>query len=108
MNAALGSEFAGGSGAPLSDVTQSGCGPSALVANHPTGNVGGVTPSKFSPAERGLEHLGQVSTLSNCAVVGPAATPVAIRNNKQTRFHNRVGVNERGRFSIMGFDEVLE
>ena len=44
MNASLGA---------VSDVfvlvTQSGAGPDALVAVHPAGNAGAVTPSKFSP-----------------------------------------------------------
>ena len=48
MNAALGDVSAGGLGRPLFDVTQSGGGPSAFVANHPGGNADGVTLSKFS------------------------------------------------------------
>jgi hypothetical protein len=48
INAALGGVSAGGLGTPLLDVTQSGGGPSAFVANHPVGNAGGVTLSKFS------------------------------------------------------------
>jgi len=64
-NAALGSVSAGGVGTPLFDVTQSGGSPSAFVASHPTGNVGGVTLSKFSLNARGTEHLpGQVSAQS--------------------------------------------
>jgi len=46
--AALGGVSAGGLGTPLLDVSQSGGGPSAFVANHPVGNAGGVTLSKFS------------------------------------------------------------
>jgi hypothetical protein len=42
-NAALGNVSAGGIGSPELDVTQSGGGPKALVANQPKGNVGGTT-----------------------------------------------------------------
>ena len=48
MNAALGSESAGGIGTPEFEVTQSGGGPWAFVASHPGGSAGGVTLSKFS------------------------------------------------------------
>ena len=48
MNAALGGVSEGGTGTPLFEVTHSGGGPSALVANQSVGNAGGVTPSKFS------------------------------------------------------------
>ena len=48
MNAALGGVSAGGFGSPELDVTQSGGGPNALVANQPAGNAGGATLSKNS------------------------------------------------------------
>ena len=46
-NAALGGVSAGGIGSPELDVTQSGGGPKALVANQSGGNMGGTTLSKF-------------------------------------------------------------
>jgi hypothetical protein len=48
MNAALGGVSAGGLGTPSFEVTQTGGGPSAFVANQFAGNPGGMTPSKFS------------------------------------------------------------
>jgi hypothetical protein len=48
MNAALGGVSAGGFGSPESDVTYSGGGPNALVANQPAGNASGATLSKSS------------------------------------------------------------
>ena len=48
MKAAFGSVSAGGLGIPVLDVTQSGGGPSAFVANHCIGNAGAVRLSKFS------------------------------------------------------------
>src|SRR5439155_27090495 len=48
--AALGNESAGGAGNPEFEVCQkTPSGLMALVAAHPAGNAGGVTPSKFSP-----------------------------------------------------------
>src|SRR6266545_2445751 len=47
-NAAFGAESAGGAGVPALEVTHSGPGPAALVAVHPAGSAGAVTPSKFS------------------------------------------------------------
>src|SRR5437016_14351269 len=48
--AALGNESAGGAGNPEFEVCQNTpSGLMALVAAHPAGNAGGVTPSKFSP-----------------------------------------------------------
>jgi hypothetical protein len=48
MNAALGSESAGGLGTPELDVTHIGGGPCAFVAIQSGGNAGGVTLSKSS------------------------------------------------------------
>src|SRR5436190_20443651 len=48
MNAAFGSESAGGLGRPELEFTQSGTGPCAFVATHPEGSAGGTTPSKAS------------------------------------------------------------
>ena len=101
MNAALGGVSAGGVGAPLFDVTQSGGGPSAFVASHPAGNAGGTTLSKFSLHVRGKEHGGHVSALSTCAVEGPPAMPAAMSKLKKRRFRNRAGVNVRFRFSTI-------
>lgn len=56
MNAAFGAVSAGGSGTPLLDVTQSGGGPKAFVANQPGGRAGAVTPSKFSISKTALEQ----------------------------------------------------
>src|SRR5438876_8985425 len=56
MNAAFGAVSAGGAGRPLLDVTQSGGGPKALVANQSDGNSGGVTLSKFSSNTTGKEQ----------------------------------------------------
>lgn len=110
MNAALGGVSAGGVGTPLFDVTQRGGSPSAFVASHPTGNIGGVTLSKFSLNARGTEHLpGQVSVLSICAVVRSAAPPPTITRTKQTRWRNRVGGNVRAKPSVIasGAEELL-
>ena len=56
MKAAFGSVSAGGFGIPLFDVTQSGGGPKALVANQSDGNAGGSTLSKFSCNDTGNEQ----------------------------------------------------
>jgi hypothetical protein len=48
-HAALGSESAGGAGNPVFELCQKMLsGLIALVATHPAGSAGGVTPSKFS------------------------------------------------------------
>ena len=51
MNAAFGAVSEAGAGVPAFEVTQSGAGPLALVAVHPAGSAGTVTPSKFSVSE---------------------------------------------------------
>ena len=60
MKAALGGVSAGGFGSPELDVTQSGGGPNALVANQFAGNAGGATLSKnsatTSPSEQRNGH----------------------------------------------------
>jgi hypothetical protein len=48
MKAELRDVSAGGLGTPSFEVTHSGGGPKVFVANHPVGNAGGVTLSKFS------------------------------------------------------------
>ena len=75
MNAALGGVSAGGTGTPLLEVTHSGGGPSALVANQSVGNAGDVTPSKFSLNVTRPEHGGHVLPPESCATVGVTATP---------------------------------
>jgi hypothetical protein len=84
MNAALGGVSAGGTGTPLLEVTHSGGGPSALVANQSVGNAGDVTPSKFSLNVTRPEHGGHVLPPESCATVGATATP-AMSTAKQTR-----------------------
>src|SRR5436190_6353604 len=103
MNAAFGGVSAGGVGSPLSDVTQSGDGPCALVASHPTGNAGGVTSSKFSLNVTRLKHGGHRSPLRICAIVGATATPAAMSNSK-TSFRSRVGVSVCFRFFSIAED----
>ena len=84
MNAALGGVSEGGTGTPLFEVTHSGGGPSALVANQSVGNAGGVTPSKFSLNVTRPEHGGHGLPSEPCATVGATATP-AMSTAKQTR-----------------------
>ena len=60
MNAALGSESAGGIGTPEFEVTQNGGGPWAFVASHPGGSAGGVTLSKFSANVLRNQQGGQI------------------------------------------------
>ena len=84
MNAALGGVSAGGTGTPLFEVTHSGGGPSALVANQSVGNAGGVTPSKFSLNVTRPEHGGHRLPPESCAPVVATATP-AMSTAKQTR-----------------------
>jgi len=52
----LGNVSAGGIGNPELDVTQSGGGPKALVANQSEGNMGGTTSSKSSPTPASWEQ----------------------------------------------------
>ena len=75
MNAALGGVSEGGTGTPLFEVTHSGGGPSALVANQSVGNAGGVTPSKFSLNVTRPEHGGHGLPPESCTAVGATATP---------------------------------
>jgi hypothetical protein len=122
MNAALGGVSAGGIGTPEFDVTQSGGGPNALVANQSGGNAGGVTLSKFSSNITGKEqgpHEGDGSGVAPPAPerstspqlfssgeadpawlvareepIGPnAAMPAAINKVTQSAFLNRLSVN---------------
>ena len=69
MNAALGGVSAGGIGSPELDVTQSGGGPKALVANQPGGNAGGATLSKDSrkanPSEQRNGHAVVVKVVQS-------------------------------------------
>ena len=62
MKTAFGGVSAGGIGTPEFDVTQSGGGPCAFVAVQSGGNVGGVTPSKFSVPVRSV-HGGHCNGL---------------------------------------------
>jgi len=124
MNAALGSVSAGGLGSPELDVTQSGGGPCTFVAIQPGGNVGGVTPSKFSPNSTGFQqqqsgHCGGTGTgtaaeisLSELPparwprareepVAAKVAMPAATKNNKQNRRRTRGGVNLRFEFVVI-------
>jgi hypothetical protein len=101
MNAALGGVSAGGMGTPLFDVTQSGGGPSALVASHSTGNAGGVTLSKFSFDVCREKHGGHLPPLRICADVGPIAMPAAMSKTNQRTLRNRVGLNVRFTFSTI-------
>jgi len=84
MNAALGGVSEGGTGTPLFEVTHSGGGPSALVANQSVGNAGGVTPSKFSLNVTRPEHGGHGLPPESFATVGATATP-AMSTAKQTK-----------------------
>jgi hypothetical protein len=54
MKAALGGVSVDGMGTPEFDVTHSGGGPWAFVANQPGGSAGGVMPSKFSLSTNSL------------------------------------------------------
>jgi hypothetical protein len=130
MNEALGGVSAGGFGIPPFDVTQSGGGPNALVANQSGGNAGGVTLSKFSSSTTGRRqgpHEGDGSGVAPAAPerstppqpfssgeADPAwlmareepvdpntAMPAAINKARQSTFRNRVSPNERFRVSIM-------
>jgi hypothetical protein len=84
-NAALGAESAGGNGSPSFEVTQNmPSGSIALVAVHPGGSAGGVTPSKFSlntvvgSGHRGSEtHASKASTLDKVALPTPPSPPAA-------------------------------
>lgn len=120
MNAAFGTVSAGGAGRPLLDVTQSGGGPKALVANQSDGNSGGVTLSKFSCKDTGKEQgphegLGRGAApkasegeadpawLMACEepICPNAATLAPINKATQSTFRNRVSVNERVTVSII-------
>ena len=123
MNAAFGAVSAGGMGKPLLDVAQSGGGPRALVANHPAGNAGGLTVSKFSTSatgcEQGLWHegvdLGAVPAsklsiergtssspeedwarviASEEPINSNAAMPAAVNKVMQSTSRNRISPNE--------------
>jgi hypothetical protein len=99
MNATFGGVSAGGMGSPLFEVTQSGAGPCAFVASHPTGNAGGVTSSKFSADVTRGKHDGHLP--QPCASRGPSAAPAAMSNTTQRTFHNRFGVNACFTFLII-------
>src|SRR6266446_7390159 len=71
MNVAFGAVSAGGAGRPLLDVTQSGGGPKALVANQSGGNSGGVTLSKFSCKDTGKEQGPHERAASGVAPMPP-------------------------------------
>ena len=130
MKAAFGSVSAGGFGIPLFDVTQSGGGPKALVANQSDGNSGGVTLSKFSSNTTGKEqgpHEGLGSGVAPMASdrstpprpvssreaspawlmpreepIDPnAAMPAATTKVTQSTLRNRVSVSERLKRSII-------
>ena len=101
MNAAFGDVSAGGVGTPLLEVTQSGGGPSALVANQPCGNAGGVTPSKFSLRVLRPKH-GPHLPVRISALIGRIANrpmPAAMRKRRKPRFRNAVRVNVRFRLA---------
>jgi len=97
MNAALGSVYAGGIGAPEFDVTQNGGGPCALLAIQSVGNAGSMTLSKFVACIRRVKPGAQL--VSGAAVVS-AATYDAISMTKQTTLPNHTQ-NVRFKFSIM-------
>jgi hypothetical protein len=130
MNAAFGAVSAGGVGSPLLDVTQSGDGPKALVANQSDGNSGGVTLSKFSCKDTGKEQGPHEGLGSGAAPMAPerstpprpissgeadpacpmareepidpnAAMPAATIKVMQITFRNRVSVSERLRDFIL-------
>src|SRR6476620_579123 len=95
MNAAFGDVSAGGVGTPLLEVTQSGGGPSASVANQPWGNAGGVTPSKFSLRALRPKH-GPHLPVRISALIGRIANrpmPAAMRKRRKPRLRNPVRVN---------------
>src|SRR6266498_3533846 len=70
-NAAFGSESADGKGSPSFEVTHKmPSGSITLVAVHPAGNAGGVTPSKFSVnTVPGLGHGGSGAHASSASTV---------------------------------------
>ena len=131
MNAAFGAVSEDGRGTPPFDVTQSGSGPSALVANQPAGNTGGVTSSKFATiatgCEQGLWHEGvdlgaapptklpidmaisswpAVDRVLVIACEEPvssnAAIAAAVEKPMQTTFRNRIRPSERFGVCISG------
>ena len=111
-HAAFGGESAGGDGTPAFEVCQKiPSGLIALVAVHPAGSVGGVTPSKVSAntvirSEPG-GHSGVAGLTAAkgpgwppCALIvreGPIATRAAMaaatKNSKQTTGRTRRSVN---------------
>ena len=129
ITAALGNVSAAGIGSPELDVTQSGGGPKAFVANQSKGNVGGTTSSKSSPRPTSWEQrpghgvglgVAQAAGLSNQpdALSSPEADPsraiaceetmspdtimpAAINKVTQSTFRNRLSVNERFAVSIL-------
>jgi hypothetical protein len=100
MNAALGGVSAGGRGTPLFEVTHTGGGPSALVANQSVGNAGGVTLSKFSFNVTRPEHGGHGLPPESCAI-GATATPAAMSKSNKTMSRSRVSVRICFKFSTM-------
>jgi hypothetical protein len=70
-NAAFGSESADGKGSPSFEVTHKiPSGSITLVAVHPAGNAGGVTPSKFSVnTMEGSGHRGSCAHASSASTV---------------------------------------
>src|SRR6266536_3977916 len=70
-NAALGSESADGKGSPSFEVTHNmPSGSITLVAVHPEGNAGGVTPAKFSVnTVEGSGHRGAGAHASSASTV---------------------------------------
>jgi hypothetical protein len=84
-NAAFGEESADGNGSPSFDVTQNmSSGSITLIAVHPAGNAGGVTPSKFSlntVVELGHRdcstHASRPSTVERVATPTPPNPPAA-------------------------------
>jgi hypothetical protein len=95
MNAAFGGVSAGRVGSPLSEVTQSGDGPCAFVASHPTANAGGVGSSKFSPKVRREKQAGHWLLRISAAVgwIAIIAMPAAMSKRKQRIPLSRVGAN---------------
>jgi hypothetical protein len=91
MKAAFGSVSEGGLGRPVLDVTQSGGGPSAFVANHCIGNAGAVRLSKFSIDVTKPAHGGQRPGLERIpATVGPIAMAAPTSNSNKIKFRSRV------------------
>ena len=91
------------------DVTQSGGGPSAFVANHCIGNAGAVTLSKFSTEVTRPAHGGHRPRLGRIpATIGPLAMAPAISSRNKIKFRSRVDVSVCFMLSLMitGLGEV--